>query len=488
MIPLIDKFLWKGSEHVYSVPWLRNRIEYSSDPQRVRAYLKGKKFTRSQLSMDMLTRFHLSNNSIVVSHDEHAHFLRALFLERMPAPECYPDMAKKLVDQVFKAKEPVDTTECMPLSGEMIREVYISLLSNLLGVNVLTPLHDYINTIEFKPGTRPMHLDGIMYAFGLQLPGFGPMRTLVNWVFFKGDHYTRKIAQTLEQMVFDFSTAKPNSWYATLLDLKTSKRITSEQFRGEITSTLVSAFALSSALTSMLLCLAARPEYIRSIQLNEGFAKHFVNEVLRLYPPFRQFGYEEKGIWSEKSKTSNQEATDFMVTVYGLHRNEDIWEDADQFKPERFLNPGSAGGCKFLPFGMSKRSCVGRLYSMRLLVEVLKYVCSEKTALTLSLPKDFEADYMGLPEGASGRLVSFPIDDRICFSWPHAEARSTPSMDEPTVNTMSNTMSNTQEVQRCPYSSDQNRLAKHKDNVQQLRANRESAVNHKRTTNIKRPT
>ena len=66
-----------------------------------------------------------------------------------------------------------------------------------------------------------------------------------------------------------------------------------------------------------------------------------------------------------------------------------------------------------MPFGLGKRSCTGRVYSIGMLVEVLKYVCSEECNLHLTLPEDYVKDYVGLPLGTNGRLVSFPVDDRI---------------------------------------------------------------------------
>jgi cytochrome P450 len=405
---LLDKFQWRGTDQIYSLPWLRNLLEYSADPDRVKEYLKGGNFTRSQLTRDMLSRFHLSHDSIVVSDDGHAQFLRSIFLECVPSQERYPDIAKELVDEVFAAGSDRE----LHLSSSLIPAVYLSMLSNLLGANVLKSLREHIRTTDFQPGTRPMHLDGVMYALGMQFPSFGPMRKIIDLIFFKSDHYTRKITAKLEKMVFEFATPKAGSWYAHLIELKQSGKISAAQFRGELTSMLVSSYVLSAAMSSMLLCLAARPEYVDKIRDDEILAKHFVNEVLRLFPPFRQFGYEEKGIW-EKSGRSKEEVTDFMVSVFGLHRNENVWEDPDEFRPQRFAAANSTKGCKFMPFGLGKRSCTGRVYSIGVMVEVLKYACSKECNLQLTLPPDYVKDYVGLPLGINGRLVSFPVDDRI---------------------------------------------------------------------------
>lgn len=104
-----------------------------------------------------------------------------------------------------------------------------------------------------------------------------------------------------------------------------------------------------------------------------------------------------------------------MIAVFGLHRNHTSWKNPEEFYPERFLEQGASGGFKFLPFGMGKRSCPGRSYSMMLMVEILKYICSDDCKVWFRLPADYRGCKGGLPIGANGRLISFPIDDRLTF-------------------------------------------------------------------------
>ena len=80
---LFKSFQWQGSGKVYSLPWLKNRLEYSADPKRIAAFAKHP-FTRSRFVMDMLTLFHLSRNSIVVSDDKHAGWLKGISRAHLP--------------------------------------------------------------------------------------------------------------------------------------------------------------------------------------------------------------------------------------------------------------------------------------------------------------------------------------------------------------------------------------------------------------------
>jgi len=403
---LLNAFRWQGSGKVYSLPWLKNRLEYCSDSKRIAAYVKTP-FTRSGFVMKMLSEFHLSRHSIVVSSDSHAKWLKPISLTHMPKEqEAISKIARELIERALAPSFMEPGKHSMQISDLLIRELYRSMLNNVLNVTILTPLDEYITQTRFPHGSRPMILEGVLYSFRLHLPLLRPIRYVIDRVFFKEVLYMKRVSATLEQMVCDFTVPKPGSLFSTLAELKASGKITRAQFRGEITSMLVASFSLASALVSALLCLAARPQYQKRIRQDPTFAKYFAMEVLRLYPPFRQFGYQQAAEGGEHMSARNTD--EFMIAVCALHRNKDTWENPHKFYPERFLDRRAAGGFKYLPFGMGKRSCPGRRFSLTMMIEVLKFVSSDTSPISL-VKRDT------LPSGCSGRLVSFAVDDTLTY-------------------------------------------------------------------------
>jgi cytochrome P450 len=412
MFKSISWFKWQGTEHTYKLPWLKNRIEYSADPDRVKEYLSSCPFTRSRLNINILKAFHLSTHSLVVSNDDHAHLLRKRFYQHMPGQREFPRIAKELSDNLFRPNLEKGSFKKMNLTDDLIREVYKSLLVNMLGVKLHHPIEDYLQSVVFKPSTKPMKISGLLVSLGVRGSAFSPVRKLIELTFFRGDHYMRKVAINLEELVINHSTPLEGSWFSALQALKENGKLSNAQFRGEISSMLVSAFTLSSIISSLVLCIAARPQYKVKINRDKDFANFFVNEVLRLYPPFRQFGYERKNT-KDISQTKKGETTDFMVFTFGLQRNSKSWNNPHKFYPERFVNRKARNGCDFIPFGIGPRSCTGRSYSLKLLVALTQYLCSEKSGVELLLPEDYVANSEGMPIGINGRLISFPSDDRV---------------------------------------------------------------------------
>lgn len=63
--------------------------------------------------------------------------------------------------------------------------------------------------------------------------------------------------------------------------------------------------------------------------------------------------------------------SDVVVSIWSLHRREDLWPDPLAFRPERFLGEQHRDRYAWMPFGAGPRACLGQHFSMLESVAVL---------------------------------------------------------------------------------------------------------------------
>jgi cytochrome P450 len=97
-----------------------------------------------------------------------------------------------------------------------------------------------------------------------------------------------------------------------------------------------------------------------------------IEEAMRLYPPTPVIGRmacNEDRLGAERIPTG---AT-ILISPWVIHRHTRLWDEPDQFKPERFL-PGrrdQIARFAYLPFGAGPRICLGMSFAMQEAVAVL---------------------------------------------------------------------------------------------------------------------
>jgi cytochrome P450 len=88
--------------------------------------------------------------------------------------------------------------------------------------------------------------------------------------------------------------------------------------------------------------------------------KNVFMESLRLYPPVSFFIREVTEQTCMRDKVMN-EGDMLGVSPWLIHRNEDHWQDAHKFDPDRFDDDSQKESvkCSYLPFGKGPRTCIG---------------------------------------------------------------------------------------------------------------------------------
>lgn len=99
---------------------------------------------------------------------------------------------------------------------------------------------------------------------------------------------------------------------------------------------------------------------------NLPYLRCVVNETLRLYPVaplLMPRCSSHKCVINGYNVPKN---TMLMVNVWDIHRNEAMWDEPNEFRPERFEGfEGEKDGYRFIPFGVGRRSCPGDALALR---------------------------------------------------------------------------------------------------------------------------
>lgn len=168
-----------------------------------------------------------------------------------------------------------------------------------------------------------------------------------------------------------------------LAEDENGNRMTDEQVKNEaLTLFLAGHETTANALTWTFYLLAQHPEVDQKIyaEIREVLGERpptldnlrdlpytlmVFKEAMRLYPPAWGLGRQAM----EEVQLGEYvipEKWGVMIIPYVVHRNPDIWENPDQFNPERFSvdNENQIPKHAYLPFGGGPRICIGNSFAL----------------------------------------------------------------------------------------------------------------------------
>ncbi|KAK9948467.1 hypothetical protein M0R45_004040 [Rubus argutus] len=150
------------------------------------------------------------------------------------------------------------------------------------------------------------------------------------------------------------------------------------------------------------------------------YLKCALKETLRLHPPIPLLLHETAED-TEVAGYSIPKKSRVMINAWAIGRDQDSWEDAESFKPARFLKEGvpdfKGSNFEFIPFGSGRRSCPGMqlgLYALELAVGHLLH------CFTWQLPDGMKPseldtnDVFGLTAPRASRLIAVPSKRVVC--------------------------------------------------------------------------
>jgi len=103
------------------------------------------------------------------------------------------------------------------------------------------------------------------------------------------------------------------------------------------------------------------PEHIERLT----FTKQVVQEAMRLFPPVAILPRAVE-VDTVIADVRVKAGTTLLIPIYALHRHRTLWEDPDNFDPDRFRaeNASTRHRFAYLPFGGGPRICIGMSFAM----------------------------------------------------------------------------------------------------------------------------
>lgn len=120
------------------------------------------------------------------------------------------------------------------------------------------------------------------------------------------------------------------------------------------------------------------------------YTSQVIKEAMRLYPPAFATSRENSDE-TEIGGITFPKGTQFLINIYGMHRDSRFFINPDIFDPERFSPESEKSIDKnaYLPFGSGPRVCIGNAFAM---MEARLLLATMAQQYRLSLPADMKVE------------------------------------------------------------------------------------------------
>ncbi|XP_014274984.1 cytochrome P450 4g15 [Halyomorpha halys] len=191
---------------------------------------------------------------------------------------------------------------------------------------------------------------------------------------------------------------KKSAFLDTLLEKEANKEVFSmKDIQEQIDTLMFEGHDTTAGVSSMFLCLLATHPDIQAKCVEElqqifgdsnrdvtfedtyemKYLERCIMETLRIYSPVPVIARNlKKELKIVTKNITLPVSTTAIVTIFKLHRREDLYPNAEKFNPDNFIKEKTAARnfYSFIPFSAGPRSCVGRKYAMLKLKVVLSTI------------------------------------------------------------------------------------------------------------------
>ena len=184
------------------------------------------------------------------------------------------------------------------------------------------------------------------------------------------DAYLYKIITERRKSNIEYSNTRTSN--IDLLQHLIDAGLPNERIRDQMLTMLIAGHDTSTALLAWVFALLGQhPEIqtrlVRELDESEADSRprlldEVIKETLRLYPPIHignRIAAEDVSFGEGETIPAGAR---MFYSIYLTQRDPSIWENADQFCPERFARGRSTPPMSYIPFGGGPRACIGAAF------------------------------------------------------------------------------------------------------------------------------
>ena len=296
----------------------------------------------------------LRQGVLIVDGDEHDHYRK--LMEPPLHPSQLAGYASKFISHTDRVSSSWHDGEVVDMLVESRKIALFIIMDTLFSKDVFDDLSriwtPILKAIEYiSPG---------MWIFWRKMPrlGFGEHLKVL-------DEYLYEIIEERRKTKDEW---KVESGKTDLLQHLIDAGLTDNLIRDQMLTMMIAGHDTSTALLAWTFALLGQHPDIHQRVVEEvdtmdksPLLDQVIKESLRLYPPIH---IGNRRIAEEMEFTEGNVPKDerMFYSIYLTHRDPEIWENAEDFCPERFAHGRKTPPFSYVPFGGGPRACIGAAF------------------------------------------------------------------------------------------------------------------------------
>jgi cytochrome P450 len=321
----------------------------------------------------------LRHGVLVTDGEEHDHYRSLMETPFHPSQlSKYTEMMTRQTDKVMSTWQDGQTVDMLVEGRKIALLIIMQTLFNKDAWNDIPKIwNPILKTIEYiSPGA---------WILWRKMPRFGYGKSL-------------KVIDDYMYRIIDERRKKKEEWkvesgQSDFLQHLIDAGLSDDIIRDQMLTMLIAGHDTSTALFAWTFALLGQhPEIhenvVQEVDHAEGkyqLLNNVIKESLRLYPPIH-IGNRRVAEEMEFTEGKIPAGERMFYSIYLTHRDPEIWENAEQFCPERFSHGRKTPPMSYIPFGGGPRACIGAAFGQ-----------TEARIVLAHLLKTFSFEFTGHP-------------------------------------------------------------------------------------------